>query len=164
MAQNISINCTARPSELVPMIVWKYSDESTGDLKELSSLTERTDGRIYQEENGTLVISQVEESDPRKFLCFLTPKESSTATPISVAVNLEVHGRSIQIKVKKTGDGRPGPSQLDTRKKCCCIWEESDIEVGIGVESSPLAAKQHIARYYKPNTLEAIGRLPASGY
>nr|VZI43615.1 unnamed protein product [Spirometra erinaceieuropaei] len=91
LAQNISINCTARPSELIPMIVWKYSDESTGDLKELSSLTERTDGRIYQEENGTLVISQVEESDPRKFLCFLTPKESSTATPISVAVNLEVH-------------------------------------------------------------------------
>ncbi|KAL5968640.1 hypothetical protein TSMEX_003624, partial [Taenia solium] len=91
LAQNISINCTARPSELAPMIVWKYSDESTGDFKELDSLTERTDGRIYQESNGTLVISQVEESDPRKFLCFLTPKESTTATPISVAVNLEIH-------------------------------------------------------------------------
>lgn len=92
LAQNISINCTARPSELAPMIVWKYSDESTGDFKELDSLTERTDGRIYQESNGTLTISQVEESDPRKFLCFLTPKESTTAVPISVAVNLEIHG------------------------------------------------------------------------
>ncbi|VUZ44453.1 unnamed protein product, partial [Hymenolepis diminuta] len=91
LAQNISINCTARPSELAPMIVWKYSDESTGDFKELDSLTERTDGRIYQESNGTLTISQVEESDPRKFLCFLTPKESTTAVPISVAVNLEIH-------------------------------------------------------------------------
>uniref|UniRef100_A0A0R3XD89 Ig-like domain-containing protein n=1 Tax=Hydatigena taeniaeformis TaxID=6205 RepID=A0A0R3XD89_HYDTA len=64
----------------------------TGDFKELDSLAERTEGRIYQEPNGTLVISQVEESDPRKFLCFLTPKESTTATPISVAVNLEIHG------------------------------------------------------------------------
>ncbi|VDD75314.1 unnamed protein product [Mesocestoides corti] len=91
LAQNISINCTARPSELAPIIVWKYSDESTGDFKTLESLAERTEGRIYQEENGTLVISRVEESDPRKFLCFLTPKESTTATPISVAVNLEIH-------------------------------------------------------------------------
>ncbi|VDL97111.1 unnamed protein product [Schistocephalus solidus] len=104
LAQNISINCTARPSELVPMIVWKYSDESTGDLKELSSLTERTDGRIYQKENGTLVISQVEESDPRKFLCFLTPKESSTATPISVAVNLEVRGSKFNLTCIVHGD------------------------------------------------------------
>ena len=82
------------------MIVWKYSDESTGDFKELASLAERTDGRIYQEANGTLVITQVEESDPRKFLCFLTPKESTTATPISVAVNLEIHGKSYSIRFR----------------------------------------------------------------
>lgn len=58
-------------------------------------LTERTEGRIYQEKNGTLFISQVEEADPRKFLCFLKPKESTTATPISVAVNLEIHGMGV---------------------------------------------------------------------
>lgn len=80
-----------------------YFHPGTGDFKELGSLTERTEGRIYQESNGTLVISQVEESDPRKFLCFLTPKESTTATPISVAVNLEIHGILLKWLLKYLG-------------------------------------------------------------
>ncbi|VDQ11069.1 unnamed protein product [Trichobilharzia regenti] len=43
--------------------------------------------------NGTLLLSSVDESDPREFLCFLKPGRLSTAAQRSSAVNLEVHGR-----------------------------------------------------------------------
>ncbi|VDP81984.1 unnamed protein product [Echinostoma caproni] len=63
----------------------------TGSYVSVSDLSEATNGRIAQLSNGTLLLSYVDDSDPREFLCFLKPGRISTAAQRSSAVNLEVH-------------------------------------------------------------------------
>ncbi|CAH8550149.1 unnamed protein product [Schistosoma turkestanicum] len=65
--------------------------KSTGSYVSVTQLSEVTNGRIGQLPNGTLLLSNVDESDPREFLCFLKPGRLSTAAQRSSAVNLEVH-------------------------------------------------------------------------
>ncbi|RTG85374.1 Down syndrome cell adhesion molecule, partial [Schistosoma bovis] len=69
----------------------KDQHHATGSYVSVSQLSEATNGRIGQLSNGTLLLSNVDESDPREFLCFLKPGRLSTAAQRSSAVNLEVH-------------------------------------------------------------------------
>ncbi|CAH8604106.1 unnamed protein product [Heterobilharzia americana] len=91
LGQTISIDCAAKPSDLQPVVEWKYLQKTTGSYVSVSQLSEATNGRIGQLSNGTLLLSSVDESDPREFLCFLKPGRLSTAAQRSSAVNLEVH-------------------------------------------------------------------------
>ncbi|CAL8072292.1 unnamed protein product [Calicophoron daubneyi] len=91
LGQTISIDCAAKPSDLQPVVEWKYLQKTTGSYISVSELSEATNGRIAQRQNGTLLVSNVDESDPREFLCFLKPGRLSTAAQRSSAVNLEVH-------------------------------------------------------------------------
>ncbi|KAF7257562.1 hypothetical protein EG68_05127 [Paragonimus skrjabini miyazakii] len=91
LGQTISIDCAAKPSDLSPVVDWKYLQKTTGKYVNVSELSEATNGRISQLPNGTLLLSSVDESDPREFLCFLKPGRLSTAAQRSSAVNLEVH-------------------------------------------------------------------------
>uniref|UniRef100_A0A5K4EWD3 Putative cell adhesion molecule n=1 Tax=Schistosoma mansoni TaxID=6183 RepID=A0A5K4EWD3_SCHMA len=91
LGQTISIDCAAKPSDLQPVVEWKYLQKTTGSYVSVSQLSEVTNGRIGQLSNGTLLLSNVDESDPREFLCFLKPGRLSTAAQRSSAVNLEVH-------------------------------------------------------------------------
>ncbi|KAF8567961.1 hypothetical protein P879_03070 [Paragonimus westermani] len=91
LGQTISIDCAAKPSDLNPVVDWKYLQKTTGKYVNVSELSEATNGRISQLPNGTLLLSNVDESDPREFLCFLKPGRLSTAAQRSSAVNLEVH-------------------------------------------------------------------------
>ncbi|KAK4467847.1 hypothetical protein MN116_008768 [Schistosoma mekongi] len=91
LGQTISIDCAAKPSDLQPVVEWKYLQKTTGSYVSVSQLSEATNGRIGQLSNGTLLLSNVDESDPREFLCFLKPGRLSTAAQRSSAVNLEVH-------------------------------------------------------------------------
>ncbi|THD28950.1 Cell adhesion molecule [Fasciola hepatica] len=91
LGQTISIDCAAKPSDLQPVVEWKYLQKTTGSYVSVSDLSEATNGRIAQLQNGTLLLSYVDDSDPREFLCFLKPGRISTAAQRSSAVNLEVH-------------------------------------------------------------------------
>ncbi|CAH8550131.1 unnamed protein product [Schistosoma turkestanicum] len=91
LGQTISIDCAAKPSDLQPIVEWKYLQKTTGSYVSVTQLSEVTNGRIGQLPNGTLLLSNVDESDPREFLCFLKPGRLSTAAQRSSAVNLEVH-------------------------------------------------------------------------
>ncbi|CAH8866741.1 unnamed protein product [Trichobilharzia szidati] len=91
LGQTISIDCAAKPSDLQPVVEWKYLQKTTGSYVSVTQLSEATNGRIGQLANGTLLLSSVDESDPREFLCFLKPGRLSTAAQRSSAVNLEVH-------------------------------------------------------------------------
>lgn len=72
---------------------------ATGSYVSVSDLSEATNGRIAQLQNGTLLLSYVDDSDPREFLCFLKPGRISTAAQRSSAVNLEVHGKFLRISL-----------------------------------------------------------------
>ncbi|GAA51224.1 down syndrome cell adhesion molecule homolog [Clonorchis sinensis] len=91
LGQTMTIDCAAKPSDLKPVVEWKYLQKTTGNYVGVSELSEATNGRIRQYSNGTLLLSNVDESDPREFLCFLKPGRLSTAAQRSSAVNLEVH-------------------------------------------------------------------------
>ncbi|XP_018653686.1 putative cell adhesion molecule [Schistosoma mansoni] len=91
LGQTISIDCAAKPSDLQPVVEWKYLQKTTGSYVSVSQLSEVTNGRIGQLSNGTLLLSNVDESDPREFLCFLKPGRLSTAAQRSSAVNLEFY-------------------------------------------------------------------------
>ncbi|CAH8655175.1 unnamed protein product, partial [Dicrocoelium dendriticum] len=91
LGQTIAIDCAAKPSDLDPVVDWKYLQKTTNKHVSVSELSEATNGRIKQLANGTLLLSSVDESDPREFLCFLKPGRLSTAAQRSSAVNLEVH-------------------------------------------------------------------------
>ncbi|KAG5440946.1 Down syndrome cell adhesion molecule, partial [Clonorchis sinensis] len=97
LGQTMTIDCAAKPSDLKPVVEWKYLQKTTGNYVGVSELSEATNGRIRQYSNGTLLLSNVDESDPREFLCFLKPGRLSTAAQRSSAVNLEVHGKSLSV-------------------------------------------------------------------
>ncbi|VEL25281.1 unnamed protein product [Protopolystoma xenopodis] len=59
---------------------------------DVSELSKQTNDRIRQLENGTLVIKDVQETDPAQYFCFLKSNKSTTVKDRSTALNLLVHG------------------------------------------------------------------------
>lgn len=90
---DLNWNCLFVIIIIIIIIITIILNVATGSYVSVSDLSEVTNGRIQQLPNGTLFLSNVDDSDPREFLCFLKPGRLSTAAQRSSAVNLEVHGK-----------------------------------------------------------------------